>query len=84
MDTGMNLFFDHRDRDQVGRLGTVRLDIQTRTRCLMRKVTGSSRKPNESLTYLEKWLSVTRVLTHGTSDVPHIGSGFVSVERPHT
>jgi hypothetical protein len=42
MDTGMILFFDHRDRDQVGRLGTVRLDIQTRTRCLMRKVTGSS------------------------------------------
>jgi hypothetical protein len=41
-------------------------------------------KPNESLTYLEKWLSVTRVLTYGTSDVPHIGSGFVSIERPHT
>jgi hypothetical protein len=38
----MNRFFDHRDRDQVGRLGTVRLDIQTRTRCLTRKVIGSS------------------------------------------
>ena len=69
----------------MGRLGTVRLDIQTRTRCLMRKSGWIfPGKPNESLTYLEKWLSVTRVLTYGTSDVPHIGCGFVSVERPHT
>ena len=27
MDTGISLFFDHRDPDQVGRLGTARLDI---------------------------------------------------------
>jgi 2,5-diketo-D-gluconate reductase A len=27
MDTGMSLFFDHRDTEQVGRLGTARLDI---------------------------------------------------------
>jgi 2,5-diketo-D-gluconate reductase A len=27
MDTGMSLFFDHRDPDQAGRLGTARLDI---------------------------------------------------------
>jgi 2,5-diketo-D-gluconate reductase A len=27
MDTETSLFFDHRDPDQVGRLGTARLDI---------------------------------------------------------
>jgi 2,5-diketo-D-gluconate reductase A len=27
MDTGTSVFFDHRDPDQVGRLGTARLDI---------------------------------------------------------
>jgi 2,5-diketo-D-gluconate reductase A len=27
MDTGTSLFFDHRDPDQVSRLGTARLDI---------------------------------------------------------